>query len=91
MERAEPESTRRLPADYVAQMIHAQAAIHGLEKAGGLVGVTGLAELWGWSRQYVDKITKREDFPASLPIAGSDVQVWVMIECQTWRALRYDS
>lgn len=52
---------------------------------GGLATVSGLARLWGVSRQRVHDMTRREGFPRPIHVEGSTQVVFSIAEATAYR------
>lgn len=73
----------------------AHAAVTDISETHGFVGVIGMANHWGVSRQRAQKLTKEDGFPKPVIqiYSRSDrptVRLWLLTEIHEWRAKRGD-
>lgn len=54
--------------------------------AGGLVGLADLAKRWGVGKSRVTVLSKREDFPTPVGMLGGNQGVYLVDECDAFRA-----
>lgn len=58
-----------------------------IERAGGIGGRTQLAERWGVSRQYVNRLAEDPTFPKAIGRVGMS-DAYLLAECDEWREAR---